>query len=322
MGGCLSGTLANIYLHHFEAQIIPKYSTAEAPVFYSRYIDDSILLTPKDVPHKQILTDITTSSGLTLTHTTSNTTQNYLDITITKNPDGTFSTHTFFKFASPIHRSYFKNTHKEANIIISQFLRLWRTTSKNMTLTALIKHAISYLIHQGTPNSIIQKIEHFLYPIQLTNNTYSANHLICTPCLNRCKPNNTHVIKLFLFHHIIISSRILCTCQTKVTHILMRNSTDLKWNYSTYDTIHNTIKIFSKTHDLILPIGNINDMDAEIIKNKLQNLFLNIEPTEPPQQRAQPFPHYIYPVVQNSNSIYGCRTAPRREHLLINKCNT
>jgi hypothetical protein len=110
IGSCLSGTLANIFLDAFERQIIPKYGHNTT---YQRYIDDILIISQDEHTPNSIFNDISNSTNLKITHTSSYKQVSFLDLHISKNIKGSFNITTYFKFASPVLRPYLRNKRKE-----------------------------------------------------------------------------------------------------------------------------------------------------------------------------------------------------------------
>jgi hypothetical protein len=98
MGGCVSPTLANIFLSHLEQQWMDDCPHLFKPVLYRRYVDDTFLLF-RDERHIDLFLNYVNGKHASITFTTeieSKSRLNFLDITVEKNYDS-FQTNLYRK---------------------------------------------------------------------------------------------------------------------------------------------------------------------------------------------------------------------------------
>ena len=162
MGGCISPTMANIFLCHYEKIWIDQCPVEFKPVLYKRYVDDSFLLF-RHKSHVEKFHQYINSKHGRIKFTVENERDNilpFLDIKITKLPDG-FETGTYRK---PTHtglgmkaNSAVSNTYKRGLVKCL----LDRATKINSTRTGLcreIQHLKKFFCQNGFGLKWVQKL--------------------------------------------------------------------------------------------------------------------------------------------------------------------
>jgi hypothetical protein len=303
MGGPLSGTLANIYVSHFEKDIMSKFSQLQDPPYLFRYIDDILILTPNLSIATQIITDLSRAANLQITSTPLSKHANFLDITIILH-NTHVTTSTFYKFASPISRSFFPNQRKETKILCSQLLRVWRLNNDDAILTGQIEHVISFLNFQHCPLLIITALRSFLSPVLKPNRTYSASHLLCPQCFTSSLSHKINISKMTTIGNTLLTSRGAFNCLSICTTILCRTKLNNILFLSPLTTLHDTISNYTHLLHEITPIGNITQFN----KNKLFEPVKHLLPANTIQPHDYDIPIHIFPILRNASNIYGIKT--------------
>jgi hypothetical protein len=313
MGGPLSGTLANIYMSHYEEQVMSQYTHLSHPPYLLRYIDDILILTPSNTISTQIISDLSTATKLRITATSPNKHAVFLDLKIILHNNGII-TSTYYKFASPVSRSFFHNPKKETSILISQILRVWRLNNDNDILTQQIHHIFSFLHFQRCPKPILQSLQTFLLPIQKPDKTYSSMHLLCIQCQSSCSSHNTHILKATLINNTLIASRTVLNCLSTCSTILCKTKINKLLFLSPLQTIHDTLTNYNSLLDEVTPIGNINQFNI----NKLFIHIKHLLPADIIQSHDYTIPVHIFPILHNPSTAYGIKTGEKALKKLSN----
>jgi hypothetical protein len=316
MGGPVSSVLANIYMSHFETVIMRKYSSQIQPPLLLRYIDDILLLTPTTDMAKEILNTLSREANLEITCTPPSKHAIFLDLKLIIFENTLIHT-TFYKFASPVHRSHLPNTRKEISTILSQMLRVWRQNNNDHTLTQQIFHIISFLHYQQCPRLIINSIFLFLQPIETHTHPreYSAKHQLCAQCLDKSTKCNIQIHKFIILHNTLIASRAPFNCLTSCKTILCQTKINELLFLSPTHTIHDTIHNYDSTLSYVMPIGNLTQHQVNTLFHKMQHIL----PSHTIQPDKQIIPVHIHPILYKASTTYGIPTA---EKALKKICNT
>jgi hypothetical protein len=308
MGSPLSSVLANIYMSAFETAIMQQYNNCTNPPLLLRYIDDILLLTPSMDMATNILTSLSNNTGLEMSHSPSMNQAIFLDLKLIVYGNTILNT-TYYKFASPVHRSFLSNLRKEKSTILSQILRVWRQNNNNHLLTQQLCQIISFLHFQQCPKPIIQEIHRFLHPIQTHKQPpqYNANHLLCSLCTQTCKFMNIQVLKFTVIHNTLIASRLPLHCLSACSAILCTTKINNLLFLSPLNSIHDTIHSYYPILSYITPIGNITQYQTNNLLHTIQHLL--------PSHTIKPcnynMPAYIHPILHNASSTYGLPTAEK-----------
>jgi hypothetical protein len=316
MGSPISGTLANIYIDAYERKIIPKYEG----VIYLRYIDDILLITPPNHNPNTILGELEEHTGIKLTAESSQGSADFLDLRLQKDIYGRIITKTFFKFAAPILRPNIPNHKRESKTIIGQFLRVWRNSNDNLSLTNQIIQSLRHLSEEGIPREYMNGIIEFLKPILIPNiytrNIFSHKHTVCTHCREIMKRYNIKVEKMFEFGNTVVASKKPMICWHHTGLIIFKHKLSSLWDISNEKSIHWTMNRYSHLASIILPIGNPPATQMGTIMERITPFMREKIRIEKPTE--EPYPVYVYPIIHRPTETYGIPTAPRKERLLRN----
>jgi hypothetical protein len=322
MGSCLSGTLANIFLDAFEKNIIPKYSTKNETFIYARYIDDIFIVSKDKETTQTIFNNLSNNTNLKINFETSNKQVSFLDLQISKNSQNFLIVTAHYKFGSPIHRPFSKNIRLESNILIGQFLRIWRLNNCPFTFSNQILNILRYLNNQGISRITTNKILRFLSPIRIYPNrftipTYNTNHLLCDQCLTICSLHAIEIKKIITINGNILASKTPISCGSTINCIIGKIKLLNNWFVMPINMIHAGLQLHHYTISQILPIGNLSPRQFENLLIKFPDIKIN--KTNTPNPTEELFPIHVFPIVQNPSKLYGISTAFRREKALKNK---
>jgi hypothetical protein len=308
MGSPLSSVLANIYMSSFETSIMTQYIQYSRPPLLLRYIDDILLLTPSENMATEILTSLKQNTGLEITQSTPANQAIFLDLKLIIHNSAIINT-IYYKFASPVHRSFLPNSRKETSTILSQILRVWRQNNNCNLLTQQLHHIISFLQFQHCPKHIIQAIYKFLHPIQTYTKPYRYNssHQLCSLCILTCNTMNIKILKYTLIQNTLIASRLPLNCQSPCSSILCKTKINNLLFLSPLNSIHNTIHSYHSILENITPIGNLTQFQTNTLFHNIRHLM----PAHTIQPHNHTIPIHIHAILHNASSIYGLHTAEK-----------
>ena len=161
MGGCISPTLANFFLSHYEKIWLNQCPASFKPVYYKRYVDDTFVLF-KEPSHIDLFQNYMNSRHQNIKFTVekeSNDQLPFLDVLVTKNFDG-FSTDLYrkptntglgMKFHSEVMNKY------KFNLIHCLVDRAYKICSSNKTFFAEIENLKNFFFKNGFPLHTIEK---------------------------------------------------------------------------------------------------------------------------------------------------------------------
>ena len=161
MGGCISPTLANFFLSHYEKIWLNQCPASFKPVYYKRYVDDTFVLF-KEPSHIDLFQNYMNSRHQNIKFTVekeSNDQLPFLDVLVTKNFDS-FSTDLYrkptntglgMKFHSEVMNKY------KFNLIHCLVDRAYKICSSNKTFFAEIENLKNFFFKNGFPLHTIEK---------------------------------------------------------------------------------------------------------------------------------------------------------------------
>ncbi|XP_011407404.1 PREDICTED: uncharacterized protein LOC105314749 [Amphimedon queenslandica] len=220
MGAAFSPTVANIYM----SVLIKRFlsSTTEKPFFFKRYIDDIIMLWPKHQDLNNFFNKLNKfHPNIKFTMSQSETTINFLDITIYKGEDfsetNKLSIKTYQKEINRYQYLHFNSNHPIhifKGLIIGETIRYVRTNSTIIEYKKQIKRFTERLISRGYKiNFINTAIRSVNYKnrakyLQNNNNNTTTKQRLQQPILKCTPPPNFICIKRIIleqFHEYNLS---------------------------------------------------------------------------------------------------------------------
>jgi hypothetical protein len=321
MGGCLSGTLANIYLATLEQNIITQHT--DDILYYTHYMDDILIIHtgPLQKIH-QLLHDMQHIFQLQLTHNITNLQTPFLDLTISYSPNTNITTslfsknHQLLKFPLPSdHRSHKQVLH----LTRAQLIRFWRVSLNSSKFTQQIHYILDTLVKNSLHPIISHTIDMFLKPVQLEDNSWSHTFLLCSTCTNLVNTNNILLTKsLFLAPHYVTSTHP-ASCHTPNLLLLIHSPPLIQTYFTGPNTIHNIIEKI-QPFSLLLPYCQYKSskLSTFIQKHHLQSFL----PSDNITQNINTFPCFLHTVTDNISSVYNIPSSSRAKSTITNFFNS
>ena len=157
MGTPLAVNFANLFMAKFEQQLLHEYERLhkERPAVWIRFIDDIFIIWEGNMDGLNKFIKFANcfakengyKSSITFKHATSTTTVNFLDTTISLQPDGTLASTLYNKPTAShqyLHQKSYHASHAKNSLPKSQFIRIRRICS---SLEEFDKHAEKYVNH-------------------------------------------------------------------------------------------------------------------------------------------------------------------------------
>ena len=163
MGGCVSPTLANFFLGHFENLWLKQCPKEFKPTYYKRYVDDTFLIF-REKSHVNLFLDYINMQHPKINFTCEiekNGTLPFLDVNVTKNESNSFTTGLYrkptftglgLKFQSAV-----ANSHKY-NLIGCLLDRAHKICSNLVTFGAEVEKLKKYFFQNGYPIKLINDV--------------------------------------------------------------------------------------------------------------------------------------------------------------------
>jgi hypothetical protein len=309
MGSPISGSIANIYLGHYEKIIIEKNN--QRILLYTRYIDDILIIAKSTTQIMETIQDLQSITSLNITPELSKQRVTYLDLSITFSAWHNLLIYPYYKFAAPIRRAFLP-VRRESRVLIGQFLRIWRLTNNADYITFQIELSIQYLRTQNISQICINDIRQFLKPVK-TQTHYSHEHLLCQECQSITQTKQIQILKIVTYKNKIVASRQPCNCQIPSNILLIQQNTS-EFTMSPPTTIHTFLNKKEITTGIkILPLGQLSPEKLKILLNTMK---WNLPDKTIPAQ-SNPYPPYIHSIFTNPKEVYGTKTAEKRKRNFV-----
>ena len=304
MGGCLSGTLANIYLGQLELHVITQHS--QHILLYTRYMDDILILhTGPLYLIDTLIHDLQSSFQLNLTHHITQTQASFLDLVLFYSPSSGFITSLFSKnfllLKFPL-SSDSRNKSQITSLIHTQLTRLWRASSHSSFLTQqilLVLHTIPHdHLHCFTHKTILS----FFHPVCIQHHSWSHTFLLCDKCKSIIQSHKIVITKSVSTSNNILCSVIPASCNTPDLLHLIISPPNTATYYCGPTSIHNILTRLLPFSTL-LPYKryNHNNIHTFVTKHSLQPFSLADTITLP----KPTFPCYFHYITDNISNTYG-----------------
>ena len=202
MGGCVSPTLADFFLGHFENIWLKQCPIEFKPTYYKRYVDDVFLIF-KENSHVNLFLDYINSQHPKINFTCEIEKDNslpFLDVIVSKNACNSFSTGLYrkptftglgLKFQSSVSNGY------KCNLIGSLVERAFRICSSIVSFSTEVEKLRKYFFQNGYPIKLINellknKINDVSLGKPVTHTVNKLNMYVSFPFLNVSDNQNLH----------------------------------------------------------------------------------------------------------------------------------
>ena len=164
MGATFSPTIANIFLSVTLSRFLRTQSTK--PILLARYIDDIFLVWPKRETIDTFLSELNNfHPNLKFTHSLSESTIDYLDLTIYKGPHFLSTKKLDIKTFQKSHNLYqyleYTSTHPKSvykSIIVGECIRYLRSNTRPETYAAVVTKFETRLRERQYPSELVKKV--------------------------------------------------------------------------------------------------------------------------------------------------------------------
>jgi hypothetical protein len=252
MGGCLSGSLANIYLGFLEETFISKYTSSL--LLYTRYMDDILIILDTDsLPLHEFLTQLKDTFQLSITSSSSPSHVTFLDTRINFNSisfELNFFSKTLTPFRLPLAADK-RPSRYQVSLFQSQLLRMWRLSTCNNTFSMQIQSLLAHLPSTGLEDLLKPATFMFLNRVRISKSLWSTSHLLCQQCLKFCSDNRIIIRKVIINANRPIASRIPISCETPNIHFILLSPPTTHCILTQQNTLHNLL--FHQAANNILP---------------------------------------------------------------------
>jgi hypothetical protein len=306
MGGPLSGVLSNIYLGYVERNII----NTSGIITYQRYMDDILLISNFNVDElANFMTLLKDEFALNITSSSNYHNVTFLDMCISiKRLQNTVSICPFSK-NNPIYpipsTITTRNVRTDRNIIQSQILRTWRTSTDDEKFSKSVNYYLSFLQGNQHLKKLRKRVFRFLLPCKISTHYWSTSILLCAACNNITNHTHTEVNKIININGKYIATKEPLNCHSQSIYMLINYENNFQ--LILVESIHIYFKHNKVMNSNIVPLGKFTKSKINNFINKYKQIHHTVENND-----MKTYPCRVYPIFKNSNQIYGVRTVEKK----------
>jgi len=318
MGGCLSGTLANIYLSDLENHL----SKDRHILLYKRYMDDILMIsyfTNEEL--NEFVNNLKCSFGLNLTSASHNLAVNYLDMTIRHiQSENKLYIEPFSKnpFIYPFPST--NSLQQDRRILSAQILRVWRICSWDLIFSRITKEFLDYIYTLHYYQKFRKHIFNFLRPVRLSTNKWTTSIPLCLNCKQISISHSISVLKIMSVHGQFIATRKPLNCFTP--HIFVIQQTQQNVNLLRIPSLHyflDFLQFSSRSNFNILPLGKLsNELMKNLLKKHDSIQFCFKDAIKKPITAK---PCLVHQIFRRCDRVYGIPTVNKKRQKIVNFFN-
>jgi hypothetical protein len=202
-----------------------------------------------------------------------------------------------------------RNFSIDKNIILSQILRTYRLSNDNFHFTSSINKYLPFLLHNKYHKQLRHQIFRFLQPIKLSTHKWTTKIPVCSVCQAQIKLKKAKLEKILPIDNKYCAIKEPINCTSKNIYLIIQHGENFNLQYS--QSLHSYLQD-SFTEDInILPIGKLTH-------RKLQSLLIKFTSIQYENRKEIVnsmfnFPCRIYKIFENSNNVYGIKTAIKKQ---------